>query len=80
MKRLKYVMLLLLILLVLLLVVAFMLENQQVAIVSLFGVASFALPISAWLIAALLLGMIVGPLFVLVFGRRWKIESKKVLN
>ncbi|WP_454864147.1 lipopolysaccharide assembly protein LapA domain-containing protein [Pseudomonas hormoni] len=67
-------------LLILFLIVAFVLENQQVAIVSVFGFSSLALPMSVWLIAAMLVGMIVGPLFGLVFRCRGKLESKRVLD
>ena len=61
------------VLLVLLLgIVAFVLENQQSVSLSFFGRGAPELPISVFVVVALLVGMIIGPLIAWVARNRRK--------
>lgn len=70
MHRFKRVLLAALMLLLVLLVIAFILENREPASLVFLGWSSAQLPMAAYVISALLIGMVVGPLLALLFGRR----------
>nr|WP_242485180.1 LapA family protein [Pseudomonas sp. TH39(2020)] len=70
-------MLLLLALLLALLTAIFVLENQQSVSINFYGFSSLGLPLSACLIIAVLLGMVIGPLMRLAFGFRRKTNVKR---
>ncbi len=72
MRRFNHVLLLLMALLLALLIAIFVLENQQSVSISFFGFSSLGFPLSACLIIAILLGMVIGPLMSLAFGFRRK--------
>jgi uncharacterized integral membrane protein len=56
-----------------LLVLGFVLENQQAVSLSFLGFASVHMPVSVFVVMALIVGMLVGPLLgVVVRGRRHK--------
>jgi len=71
------VLLLFLALLLALLIAIFVLENQQSVSINFFGFSSLGLPLSACLIIAVLLGMVIGPLMGLAFGFRRKTNVKR---
>ena len=73
MRNIKRLLLVLFVLLLASVVLFFVLENQQSASLVLFGWASPALPVSALVLAALVVGLAVGPLMsslVLLKARR----------
>lgn len=70
MHRFKRVALAALMLLLVLLVIAFILENREPASLVFLGWSSAQLPMAAYVISALLVGMVVGPLLAWLFGRR----------
>ncbi len=53
-----------------LIVLAFILENQQKATLSLLGWSTSQVPVSVFLVLALIVGMLVGPVLVLLFCRK----------
>jgi uncharacterized integral membrane protein len=53
-------------------VLIFMLENQQLSQLTFFGVRTPLLPNSVFMAVFFLVGMLLGPLLVLVVGRRRK--------
>lgn len=57
-------------LVVVLLVLGFVLENQQGVSLSFFGLSSAHLPVSVFIVTALILGMLVGPLLGVVIRVR----------
>jgi uncharacterized integral membrane protein len=59
-------------LLLVLAVVIFMLENEQSVIISVFGWSSSELPLSVCIVAALLIGMTIGPMLGYIVWRRHK--------
>ncbi|PMV22110.1 MULTISPECIES: lipopolysaccharide assembly protein LapA domain-containing protein [unclassified Pseudomonas] len=71
MRGVKRVVVVLTVLVVSLVVLAFVLENQQGVSLSFLGMATGPLPVSVFVIVALILGMLIGPLLgVLVRTRR----------
>jgi uncharacterized integral membrane protein len=60
--------------LLILAVVIFMLENEQSVIINVFGWSSSALPLSIFIVVALLIGMIIGPMLGVIVRRRHKIK------
>lgn len=70
MHRFKRVALAALMLLLVLLVIAFILENREPASLVFLGWSSAQLPMAAYIISTLLVGMVVGPLVAWLFGRR----------
>ncbi len=61
------------VLLVVLVVLAFVLENQQSASLSFLGMSTVQMPVSVFVVGALVLGMLIGPLLGgLVVNRRSK--------
>jgi len=57
------------VLIVALVVLAFVLENQQGVSLSFLGQATGELPVSVFVVVALIAGMVIGPLLGLVVGR-----------
>lgn len=70
MHRFKRVALAAFVLLLILVVVAFTLENREPASLVFLGWSSAQMPIAAYVLLALLIGMVVGPLLAWLFGRR----------
>lgn len=70
MHRFKRVALAVFVLLLILIVVAFTLENREPASLVFLGWSSAQMPIAAYVLLALLIGMVVGPLLALLFGRK----------
>lgn len=62
MRGVKRVVVVLTVLVVALIVLAFVLENQQVASLSFFGFATGEMPVSMFVVVALIIGMLIGPL------------------
>ncbi|KAB0518358.1 LapA family protein [Pseudomonas extremorientalis] len=62
MRGVKRVVVVLTVLVVALIVLAFVLENQQVASLSFFGFATGEMPVSVFVVVALIIGMLIGPL------------------
>ncbi|NVZ86808.1 LapA family protein [Pseudomonas yamanorum] len=76
MRGVKRVAVVLMVLIVALVVVAFVLENQQGVSLSFLGLATGQLPVSVYMVLALMVGMLLGPLMgVLVRRRRPKSVS-----
>ncbi|WP_431037298.1 LapA family protein [Pseudomonas yamanorum] len=76
MRGVKRVAVVLAVLIVALVVVAFVLENQQGVSLSFLGLATGQLPVSVYMVLALMVGMLLGPLMgVLVRRRRPKSVS-----
>ncbi|WP_219268042.1 LapA family protein [Pseudomonas sp. Xaverov 259] len=72
MSRFKRVIAMLVVLVLLLCIVAFVLENQQSVSLQFLGWAAPQLPVSVFVVVALLVGMIVGPLMAWVARARRK--------
>ena len=70
MGKLKRITLTMLILLLALLVVVFIIENRQPVSLNFLGWASAQMPVAGWIAAALLLGLLVGPLLAWLIGPR----------
>lgn len=70
MQRLKRIALALLILLLIFLVIVFILENRQPTSLLFLGWSSAQMPIAGYVISALLIGMVVGPLLAWLIGLR----------
>jgi uncharacterized integral membrane protein len=75
MRNLKRVMLAVVVLLLILAILAFVLENQQSVSLLFLGWSGPQVPVSLAVLAALLLGMLIGP-FLGWFIRRTSIRSK----
>ena len=76
MRGVKRIAVVLAVLIVALVVVAFVLENQQGVSLSFLGLATGQLPVSVYMVLALMVGMLLGPLMgVLVRRRRPKSVS-----
>lgn len=71
MRRLKRVASIVIILALAFLVVMFILENRQPTSLLFLGWSSARLPVASYVILALLLGMVVGPLSAWIIGRRF---------
>ncbi|NNA88626.1 lipopolysaccharide assembly protein LapA domain-containing protein [Pseudomonas gessardii] len=73
MRGLKRIVAVLAVLIVTLVVLAFVLENQQGVSLSFLGLATGQIPVSVFVVAALIVGMLIGPVLgVLVRNRRTK--------
>lgn len=71
MRVFKRVVALLSVLVVVLMVLGFVLENQQNVSLSFLGLTTGQIPVSVFVVAALIVGMLIGPLLGLVMrGRR----------
>lgn len=79
MRNLRRVLLGIFILLLVLAVLAFVLENQQSVSLLFLGWAGPELPVSLVVVLALLLGMFVGPIFGLFFGRSSRAARKRLV-
>ncbi|MNR43023.1 hypothetical protein D3C85_1616040 [compost metagenome] len=75
MRNLKRVLLGVFILLLLIVVLTFALENQQSTSLMFLGWSSAQMPVAAYILLALLIGMVAGPLLAWIFGRKagWRI-------
>lgn len=60
----------LLIIAIALAILAFVLENQQSIALSLLGLSTAQLPVSIFVVLALIAGMLIGPLLFALLGRR----------
>lgn len=69
MHRFKRVALAAFVLLLILVVIAFTLENREPASLVFLGWSSAQMPIAAYVLLALLIGMVVGPVLAWLFGR-----------
>ncbi|MCX9151220.1 MULTISPECIES: lipopolysaccharide assembly protein LapA domain-containing protein [Pseudomonas] len=63
MRGIKRVFLMLVVLAVALMVAAFVLENQQGVSLSFLGWATMQLPVAVYVVAALIVGLLIGPFF-----------------
>ncbi|MBV4454513.1 MULTISPECIES: lipopolysaccharide assembly protein LapA domain-containing protein [Pseudomonas] len=73
MRRLSRILAALMILVVMLVALVFVLENQQSVSLSFLGFSSGQMPISVFVVVALIVGMLIGPLLgFLVRTRRYK--------
>lgn len=70
MRRVKRVIVMLMVLFVVLLVMAFVLENQQDVSLSFMGFGTGKMPVSMFVVGALVVGMLVGPLFGFLIRNR----------
>ena len=70
MRGVKRVALVVVVLLVAFMVLAFVLENQQSVSLSLLGQASRQLPVSVFVVLALIVGMLIGPLLGMMMRSR----------
>ncbi len=78
MRNLKRALVVLFILALATLVLFFVLENQQVVALVMFGWSAPALPLSVVVLAALLLGLLVGPLMGVYVGLRTKGRARRI--
>lgn len=78
MRNLKRALVVLFILALATLVLFFVLENQQVVALVMFGWSAPALPLSVVVLVALLLGLVVGPLMGVYFGLRAKGRARRI--
>ncbi|MHC2147781.1 lipopolysaccharide assembly protein LapA domain-containing protein [Pseudomonas sp. 210_17 TE3656] len=78
MRNLKRALVVLFILALATLVLFFVLENQQVVALVMFGWSAPALPLSVVVLAALLLGLVVGPLMGVYVGLRAKGRARRI--
>ncbi|MNH28095.1 DUF1049 domain-containing protein [Pseudomonas alkylphenolica] len=78
MRNLKRALVVLFILALATLVLFFVLENQQVVALVMFGWSAPALPLSVVVLAALLLGLLVGPLMGVYVGLRAKGRARRI--
>ncbi|TVT90113.1 LapA family protein [Pseudomonas sp. RGB] len=73
MRGIKRVFLLLTVLAAVLIVLGFVLENQQGVSLSFLGLATAQMPVSVFVVVALIVGLLIGPLLSVLFrGRRVK--------
>ena len=79
MRGVKRVVVVLTVLVVALAVLAFVLENQQDVSLSFLGLATAQLPVSVFVVVALIVGMLVGPILgLLMRKRRFRSTSARV--
>ncbi|WP_168232821.1 LapA family protein [Pseudomonas veronii] len=72
MRGVKRVVVVLTVLMVALVVLAFVLENQQGASLSFFGFTTDEMPVSVFVVVALIIGMLIGPLLSMWMPKpRW---------
>lgn len=79
MRNLKRVLLAVFVLLVILIVLAFVLENQQPVSLLFLGGAGPQLPVSVITVAALLIGMLIGPLLGWLLRRMSRASRKRLV-
>ncbi|MCJ8205248.1 LapA family protein [Pseudomonas sp. RGM2987] len=79
MRSLKRIFLVVSGLLLIMMVLAFVLENQQSVAVLFLGWAGPQLPVSVLMIAALLVGMVIGPILGWLFMRRSGASGKRLV-
>jgi uncharacterized integral membrane protein len=79
MRNLKHVLLAVFVLLLVLAILAFVLENQQSVSLLFLGWVGPPLPVSLFMVIALLIGMVVGPIVGLLLGRRSRILRKRLV-
>lgn len=79
MRNLKRILLGLFILLLVLIILAFVLENQQSVSLLFLGWAGPQLPVSLFIIVALLVGMLIGPFLGWYLGRTSKASRKRLV-
>jgi len=79
MRNFKRVLLGLFILLLVLAILAFVLENQQSVSLLFLGWAGPELPVSLVMVLALLIGMVIGPLFSWIVGRSFRASRKRLV-
>lgn len=70
MRGIKRIAAVLTVLLIALMVLAFILENQQKATLSVLGWSTSQMPVSVFVVFALIAGLLVGPVLVLLFRRK----------
>jgi uncharacterized integral membrane protein len=70
MRNLKRVLLGVFILVLVMVILSFTLENQQSTSLIFLGWSSAQMPVAAYMLLAFLVGMVIGPLLALLFGRR----------
>lgn len=69
MLKVKRVLLLLMVIVIVLAVMAFVLENQHAITLSFLGLSTAQLPVSIFVVLALITGMLIGPVFTLLTRR-----------
>ncbi|WDU60673.1 lipopolysaccharide assembly protein LapA domain-containing protein [Pseudomonas poae] len=69
MLKAKRILLTLMVAVVILAILAFVLENQNGVTLSFLGLSTAQLPVSVFVVLALIIGMLIGPLFVLLTRR-----------
>ena len=78
MRGIKRVAVVLTVLVVALVVLAFVLENQQGVALSFLGLATAQMPVSVFVVVALIAGMLIGPVLgVLMRPRRVKMHQRR---
>lgn len=70
MRGIKRIVAVLTVLLIALMVLAFILENQQKATLSVLGWSTSQMPVSVFVVLALIVGLLAGPVLVLLFRRK----------
>ncbi|WP_166224574.1 lipopolysaccharide assembly protein LapA domain-containing protein [Pseudomonas atagonensis] len=79
MRNLKRILLGVFILLLVLVILAFVLENQQSVSLLFLGLSGPQLPVSLVVVLALLIGMLIGPLFAWFLGRSSRAARKRLI-
>ena len=69
MRGVKRVVLVIVLFVVILAILAFVLENQQGAVLSFFGWTTLQLPVSVLMVLSLIVGLVAGPVFRLLLWR-----------
>ncbi|WP_017477320.1 LapA family protein [Pseudomonas sp. PAMC 26793] len=75
MRGVKRVVLILAMLIVVLVVLGFVLENQQGVSLSFLGLVTGQMPVSVFVVLALIIGMLLGPLLSVIAGWSWRKKS-----
>jgi uncharacterized integral membrane protein len=76
MRGVKRVVLVLAMLIVVLVVLGFVLENQQGVSLSFLGLVAVQMPVSVFVVLALIIGMLLGPLLSVIAG--WSRREKSI--
>ena len=79
MRNLKRVLLAVFVLLLILAILAFVLENQQSVSLLFLGWSGPQLPVSVLIVAALLIGMVIGPILGWFLGRTSRASRKRLV-
>lgn len=79
MRNLKRVLLAVFVLLLILAILAFVLENQQSVSLLFLGWSGPQLPVSVLMVAALLIGMVIGPILGWFLGRTSRASRKRLV-